>query len=82
MEYKCELCDKQYASIFSLSNHNRKIHPSKKDIFRTKKDSLYYCNLKGLHLGQYSSFKVRTFKYNIISWTYYTIAIIVVIRKK
>ena len=43
MEYKCDLCDKQYASIFSLSNHKRTVHPSEKDIFRTKKDDRYYC---------------------------------------
>ena len=44
-EFVCELCNKSYSSIFSLSNHKRTIHPEEKDDNRAKNvdDGLYHC---------------------------------------
>jgi len=45
MEFQCELCDKSYSSIFSLSNHKRSFHDDIKDDRRLKNkdDNMYHC---------------------------------------
>jgi len=45
MEKQCEICNKKYASIYSLSNHKRLYHQDKIDNKRmkNKEDNLYYC---------------------------------------
>jgi hypothetical protein len=43
--FVCEKCDKQYTSIYSLSNHKRRYHLSEQDKKRTKNinDNTYHC---------------------------------------
>lgn len=45
MEKQCEICNKKYASIYSLSNHKRLYHQDKIDNkkMKNKEDNLYYC---------------------------------------
>lgn len=43
--FVCEKCDKQYTSIYSLSNHKRRYHLNEQDKKRTKNinDNTYHC---------------------------------------
>ena len=45
MMFTCEICNKTYASVFSLSNHKRTFHEEIKDDRRAKnkEDNMYYC---------------------------------------
>ena len=55
----CEICNKTYASIFSLSKHKRMIHPEKQDHNREKnaEDELYHCRY--CKNKTYSNYKSR-----------------------
>ena len=59
MDNYCEICNKTYASIQSLSNHKRIFHDDKKDDKRTKntEDNLYHCRY--CEDKSYSSHKSR-----------------------
>jgi hypothetical protein len=57
VEYRCELCEKIFSSVFSLSNHKRLYHENEKDDRRAKnkEDNMYYCRFCDKKYKHYSS---------------------------
>jgi len=57
VEYRCELCEKLFSSVFSLSNHKRLYHENEKDDRRAKNkdDNMYYCRFCDKKYKHYSS---------------------------
>jgi len=57
LEFPCDLCEKTFSSVFSLSNHKRIYHESEKDDRRSKnkQDNMYHCRYCVKKYKHYSS---------------------------